>query len=213
MEQDLTRGPILKGLVKMALPIMGTSFIQMAYNLTDMIWIGFLGSNAVAAVGIAGFFRWLSQAFIFLGKTGTEIRVAQATGAGKNDVAQKVARNGLLISSVVAVIYSSAILLLRRPLIGFFNTNNAVVEDMAIAYLIIVVSGLIFNFLNQVLTGVFNGRGNSKLPFQINAVGLVINMVLDPVLINGMGPFPVMGVKGAAIATVFAQAVVLSIFV
>ncbi len=213
MEQDLTRGPIFKGLVKMALPIMGTSFIQMAYNLTDMIWIGFLGSNAVAAVGIAGFFMWLSQAFIFLGKTGTEIRVAQATGAGKNDVAQKVARNGLFISSIVAVIYSAIILILRRPLIGFFNTNNAAVEDMAIAYLIIVVSGLIFNFLNQVLTGIFNGRGNSKLPFQINAVGLVINMVLDPVLINGIGPFPVMGVKGAAIATVLAQAVVLSIFI
>ena len=46
---DLTKGPILSGLVKMALPIMGTSFIQMAYNLTDMLWIGFLGSSAVAA--------------------------------------------------------------------------------------------------------------------------------------------------------------------
>ena len=72
---DLTQGPILKGLVTMALPIMGTSFIQMAYNLTDMIWIGFMGSSAVAAVGIAGFFIWLSQAFIFLSKIGTEIKV------------------------------------------------------------------------------------------------------------------------------------------
>ena len=54
---DLTKGPIVQTLIRLALPIMGTSFIQMAYNLTDMIWIGKIGSNAVAAVGTAGFLR------------------------------------------------------------------------------------------------------------------------------------------------------------
>ena len=61
---DLTKGHIIGTLVKLALPIMGTSFIQMAYNLTDMIWIGRVGSSAVAAVGTAGFFTWLAMAFI-----------------------------------------------------------------------------------------------------------------------------------------------------
>ena len=56
---DLTKGPIVRTLVKLALPIMGTSFIQMAYNLTDMIWIGKVGSRAVAAIGTAVFLRGL----------------------------------------------------------------------------------------------------------------------------------------------------------
>ncbi len=210
---DLTKGPILKGLIMMALPIMGTSFIQMAYNLTDMIWIGFLGSNAVAAVGIAGFFLWLSQAFVFLGKTGTEIKVAQATGAKQDDRAEEIARSGIHITVVIAILYSVFIIIFRHPIISFFNTNSTVVDNMALSYMVIVIAGLIFGFCNQVFTGIFNGRGNSRLPFKFNAVGLVINMVLDPVLINGVGPIPHMGVAGAAIATVFAQLVVFIIFI
>lgn len=209
---DLTKGPILKGLVTMAMPIMATSFIQMAYNLTDMIWIGFLGSGAVAAVGIAGFFIWLSQAFVFLGKTGTEIKVAQATGASDHERAERIARTGIQVTMIIAVIYSLTILLSREPLIRFFDTRNDVVEAMSINYLAIISLGLIFPFGNQVFTGIFNGRGNSKMPFKINAVGLVINMILDPVLINGYGFFPKMGVSGAAIATVIAQATVYCIF-
>ncbi len=59
---DLTEGNITEKLVKLALPIMGTSFIQMAYNMIDMIWVGKIGSEAVAAVGTAGFFPWLAMA-------------------------------------------------------------------------------------------------------------------------------------------------------
>jgi len=209
---DLTNGPILPGLVKMALPIMGTSFIQMAYNLTDMLWIGFLGSSAVAAVGIAGFFIWLSQAFIFLGKTGTEIKVAQATGAYDDEGAEEIARTGIHITVVIALIYSFAIVMLRNPLIAYFHTQDAAVDRMSIDYLVVIAIGMIFPFCNQVFTGVFNGRGDSKTPFKINAIGLVVNMVLDPVLIFGYGPFPEMGVTGAALATIFAQAVVFAVF-
>ena len=212
LKNDLTRGPILAGLVKMALPIMGTSFIQMAYNLTDMFWIGFLGSNAVAAVGIAGFFIWLSQAFIFMGKTGTEIKVAQATGAGEEQQAEDFARTGIHITAVIAILYSIVIIILRHPLIEFFNTQNESVNLMSIEYLVVVSIGMIFPFCNQVFTGIFNGRGDSKTPFKINAIGLVINMILDPLLINGYGPFPEMSVIGAAVATVFAQAVVFGVF-
>ncbi len=209
---DLTKGPILSGLVKMALPIMATSFIQMAYSLTDMLWIGFLGSSAVAAVGIAGFFVWLSQAFVFLGKTGTEIKVAQATGANDHDSAEEIARTGIHITMVIALIYSLAIVLLRNPLIAFFNTQDAAVDRMSLEYLVVIAMGMIFPFCNQVFTGIFNGRGDSKAPFKINTIGLVVNMVLDPILIFGYGPFPEMGVIGAALATIIAQAVVFAVF-
>lgn len=210
---DLTRGSILSGLLHMAIPIMGTSFIQTAYNLTDMIWIGFLGSSAVAAVGIAGFFLWLAQAFIIIGKTGTEIKVAQATGAYDEKGATLYARTGIHITLGIALLYSVVIFIFRSPIIAFFNTNDLHVEQMAGQYLGIIAIGLIFPFGNQVFSGIFNGRGDSKTPFKINGLGLLINMVLDPILINGYGPFPKMSVSGAAVATVIAQGVVFCIFI
>lgn len=205
---DLTEGDILSSLLKMALPIMGTSFIHMAYNLTDMLWIGFLGSDAVSAVGIAGFFVWLSNAFIMLSKTGTEVRVAQATGAKDETRAEHYARSGLHFIVLLALGYTSFLLFFRMPLIAFFNTQSTSVDSMAISYLIIVASFMVFPFANQVFTGIFNGRGDSKTPFLINGIGLGINMVLDPLLIHYFN----FGVKGAAYATVFAQFIVFCVF-
>ncbi|MFC1898080.1 MATE family efflux transporter, partial [Candidatus Cloacimonadota bacterium] len=75
---DFTQGKIFGSLIKMAVPIMATSFIQMAYNLIDMIWIGRIGSSAVAAVGSAGFYVWLGFSFIIISRVGAEITVSQS---------------------------------------------------------------------------------------------------------------------------------------
>ena len=206
---DLTQGDIFSSLIQMALPIMATSFIQMAYNLTDMFWIGFLGSESVSAVGIAGFFVWLSNAFIMLSKTGTEVRVAQATGAQDEGKAELYARSGLHLILVLALAYGSFLVFFKHGLIAFFNNNSDVGDGMARYYLHVIALGMLFPFSNQVFTGIFNGRGDSKTPFKINALGLVINMVLDPLFILVLD----MGVRGAALATVIAQAVVFMIFV
>ena len=78
---DLTTGSILSALTKLAVPIIGTSFVEMAYSLTDMMWLGRVGADAVAAVGAAGFFTWLASAFLLLAKVGAEVGVAQSIGA------------------------------------------------------------------------------------------------------------------------------------
>jgi len=210
---DLTSGDILKTLTKLALPIMGTSFIQMAYNLTDMLWIGQTGSAAVAAVGTAGFFIWFSQSLFTLSRVGAEVFVAQSLGEEDEEEARKFSVSAVQISVILSIFYSLFIFFFRHPLIGFFKLEDSNVIHMAVAYLGYISLGFIFSFLNPVFTGIFNGAGMSKVPFLINAVGLVINIVLDPLLIFGLGPFPEMGVVGAAIATIFAQLVVTLIFI
>ena len=80
---DLVSGSIVKTLLTLSLPILGTSFIQMAYSLVDMIWIGKAGSAAVAAVGTAGFFAWFGNSMVMITKTGAEVGVSQSIG--KND--------------------------------------------------------------------------------------------------------------------------------
>ena len=77
---DLTTGPIFPALVKLSLPIIGTSFIQMAYSLTDVLWLGRAGSATVTAVTTAGFFLWLLMAIAYSTKAGTETLVAQSVG-------------------------------------------------------------------------------------------------------------------------------------
>mgnify|MGYP000158087591 CR=1 FL=1 len=72
---DLINGPILSSLTKLALPIMATSLIQMAYNMIDMIWIGRLGSSAVASVGAAGMYMWLSNGLVTLARMGGQVHV------------------------------------------------------------------------------------------------------------------------------------------
>lgn len=84
---------------------------------------------------------------------------------------------------------------------------------MAIDYLVIVSAGINFYFINPVFTGIYNGTGDSRTPFRFNVVGFVTNMILDPMLIFGVGPIPALGIKGAAIATVFAQVVVTTLFI
>lgn len=212
-ELNLTEGPIIKKLIALSLPIMGTSFIQMAYNMIDMIWVGRVGSSAVAAVGTAGFFTWLAMAFVIVSKMGAEVKVAQSVGRQDYDGAKNYIKASVQINVVLGIIYSLVMVLFRGPLIGFFNLGDATVIHMAETYLVAIVFGLPFYFINPVFTSIFNALGNSKMPFFVNTCGLIVNIILDPILILGIGDFKGLGVLGAAIATVIAQVVVSALFI
>ncbi|NLB42554.1 MAG: MATE family efflux transporter, partial [Clostridiales bacterium] len=168
---NLTEGSILKALFKLALPIMGTSFVQMAYNMTDMIWGGRIGSGAVASVGTAGFFTWLAMAFILIPKIGAEVGVAQSVGRGDMIEAKVYIKHSLQMIFGLALFYASILIIFRKPLIGFFNLGDVKIINDAITYLVIIAFGLIFYFINPVFTAIFNGYGESKTPFLINTIG------------------------------------------
>lgn len=209
---DLTTGNISKTLLKLSLPIMGTSFIQMAYNMIDMIWVGKIGSEAVAAVGTAGFFPWLAMAFVAISRVGAEVMVAQSIGKDDTYSAKKYIKSSIEINIILSTLYMLTLIILNKQLVGFFNLGDSNVIKMSEEYLIIIAFSMIFYFINPILTAIFNGLGNSKIPFFINTIGLIINIILDPILIfgiNGKG----LGVNGAALATSLAQVVVTLSFI
>lgn len=214
MEQNvnLLEGSIVKGLSRLAFPIMGTSLIQMAYNLTDMIWIGRVSSNAVAAVGAAGMYLWLANGIATVPRMGGQVKTAHALGAGENDCAAGYGKAAIHMGLVMIAVCTILCLVFNRALIGFFRLNHSSVVEDARSYLVIVGGGLIFSFMNQIFTGLFTAMGNSIVTFRSTVVGLAANIVLDPVLIFGIGPVPQMGVAGAAAATVLAQAIVFGMF-
>lgn len=211
--RQLVEGNISRALVRLAVPIMATSFVQMAYNLTDMLWLGRVGTKAVAAAGTAGFFTWFGSALFMIPKIGAEVGVAQSIGREDIDSAKKYAANTLKLDILIALIYSAILMTFRHQIIGFFRLGDKEVIQMATDYLLIISFGLLFYFLNPVFSGIFNGSGNSSTPFKINTAGLITNMILDPIMIMGIGPFPKMGIKGAAWATIIAQFVVTLIFI
>ena len=98
-------------------------------------------------------------------------------------------------------------------MVGFFQLTDVEAHAAAMSYTRIACGLIVFSFMTLTLTGLYTAQGDSKTPFLANLIGLVTNMILDPVLILGSGPFPKLGVIGAAIATVTAQAIVMSIMV
>ena len=205
---DLLHGRILRSLTGLALPIMATSLVQTAYNLTDMAWIGKVGSSAVAAVGAAGMYTWFSTGIVTLARMGGQIKVAHSLGEGETEKAVRYGQGALQLTIILAVLYALTVLLLADKLIGFFGlTSQKIVWDAQV-YLRITCGLILFPFLNQTMTGLFTAIGDSRTPFLANCTGLAVNMALDPVLIFGMGPFPRMEAAGAAAATVTAQMIV-----
>lgn len=209
VHNDLTKGNITDKLTKVALPIMGTSFLQMAYNIVDMIWIGKIGSDSVAAVGSAGYFMWLSFSLVTLAGVGSEVNIAKNLGAKNIKKANTFAKTSVVFALTLGLLYALFIAVFNVQLISFFRLGDADVEALATQYLSIVAIGMPFAFINPNMSGMYNAAGVSKIPFRINSMGLIMNIVLDPVLIFVFG----LGVKGAAIATVASQITVSLLFV
>ena len=198
---SLAEGGIVNKLFLVALPLIGTQIIQMAYNLTDMFWLGRLSSDSVAASGTVGLYMWLSMAFLMFGRMGAEIGVSQNIGRGDKEKALAYSQNSVMTGVALGVVLMLVYTLGRGPLVAFFGIQEANVAQDARDYLAIVGFGLPFTFLTGAVTGTFNGGGNSRVSLLVNGVGLALNMTLDPILIFAAG----LGIRGAATATVIAQ--------
>ena len=205
---NLTSGLILKTLSELALPIMASSMLGTAYNITDMAWIGMLGAKAVAGVGVGGMYVWLSQGLASLPRMGGQVHAAQACGRGDYEKARSYASSAIQLSLLFGLLFSAACVLFIDPLLGFFQLGDAKTYASARSYMLITCGLLVFSYLNLTLTGLSTAQGDSKTPLMANLLGLISNMILDPMLILGIGPFPRLETVGAAIATVTAQILV-----
>ena len=210
---DLLEGSIASALTRLALPLMGTSLIQMAYNLTDMLWIGRLGADAVASVGTAGMFLWLGNSLNTLARVGGQVCVGHSVGAGKQEDAAHYAQASIQMTALIGLILGTLFLLGAGPLMSFFRLNGTTVIADAESYLRVVGGVILLALLANTLTALITATGNSSTPFLATAVGLIANMVLDPILIFGLVGAPRMGVLGAAVATAAAQALVAALLI
>ncbi len=211
--RTLTEGPIIRTLLALAIPIMASSFLATAYNIMDMAWVGTLGAKAVAGVGVGGMYMWLSGGLSTLSRMGGQVLVAQAIGGGKEKEAQRCARAAIQMSVLIGLLFGLTCIVFTKYLVGFFHLTDEESVHVAITYTRITCGCVVFNFLNTTLTGLFTATGDSKTPLVANFFGLILNMILDPVLIKGLGIFPQMAANGAAVATVVSQMTVSTILI
>ncbi len=206
--KSLTEGPIRKQLFNLAMPIMGTSFIQMAYSLTDMAWVGRLGSEAVAAIGAVAILTWMSASISLLNKVGAEVSVGQSIGAKNVTDAHAFASHNITLSLILSLCWGALLFIFADPIIAIYKLEASISHN-AIDYLRIVMTALPFVFMSAAFTGIYNAAGRSKTPFVISGIGLVINMILDPLFIFVFD----LGTNGAAMATWISQATVFGLFI
>ena len=180
----------------------------MAYSLTDMVWVGRLGSGAVAAVGAVGILAWMTQSISLMNKVGAEVSVAQSIGARNMEEAQTYASHNLTIGLWISLLWGTLLFIFARPLIGLYRLEPEIAE-MAVEYLRIIATGFPFIFLASAFTGIHNAAGMSKIPFYVSGTGLIMNMVLDPLFILGFD----WGTAGAAYATWLSQCTVVLLFI
>ena len=209
---NMLEGPIARTLAKLALPIMASSVIQMGYNLVDMFWVGRLGSGAVAAVGAAGMYMWLGSGLATIPKMGGQVLTGQKLGEDKPEEAAGYAGAALRMAVLFGALYGIFSVLFDQPLIAFYGLSDPDTIAQASAYHMITSGLVVFSFLGQVLGGLFTAMGHTMINLRVTATGMVLNMVLDPFFIFGLGPVPGLGAAGAAIATVLSQFIVFVLY-
>ncbi len=208
--KDLTSGPIGKELLLLALPLTLANIVNIAYNMIDMYYIGQVGGDALSAVGTAGFYLWLAASIVFFSKQGMEILISQAIGAGNIDKSRDIIKTGVILNLAIAMCYAIIVYLLADNLIGFFKLDSNLIHDLGVEYLQIVSVAIFFMMINQNLMSIFQARGQTSKVLLFNGIGLIVNIVLDPILILDLQ----LEVAGAALATAIANCLVfiLSVF-
>ena len=211
---NVTEGPILKKMLLLAFPILLTTLSQIAYNLTDIFWIGRVDvigmneTNAVSAIGTASYLTWFAFGIILIAKIGTSVKVSHAVGRKELKDVNVFAANGLLIEAFLGILASILILLFQNEFLSIFNITTPQIIDYALMY-IPIIGGLIFiQFIVNGFVAINEGLGQTKINLRVLAIGFLFNMALDPLLIIVFK----MGITGAAIATVGSQFITLVIF-
>jgi putative MATE family efflux protein len=204
---DFTSGSIPKHLIQFSVPLFLGNLLQTLYNTVDTIWVGkFLGPNALGAVSVSFPIIFVLVSLVTGITMATTVLVGQYKGADDEDMVSKTIDTSMFLITVAGIVMSIVGVVLHKQILSLMNTPDELFE-MASGYLNITFLGLVFVFGYNTISSILRGLGDSKTPLLFLFYTTLINIILDPVFIFGLGPIPRMGINGAALATVLAQAV------
>ncbi len=202
---ELTDGPIARALLRLSGPMMVSALLQNAQSLIDLFWVGRLGPTSMAAVAMGGTVMMQLFPAVLGVAMGTLALVSRATGAGNDGEAGAAAAQSMLLALALGLVSGLVGWHVARPLLTLLVAGPAVLAE-GTGYLRVLLAGSFT--MNLLFIGNYGlqGAGDTRRPMVFMVVANAVNLTLDPLLIFGWGPFPRLGVVGAAWATVIAQA-------
>ena len=207
MKGDLTKGPILKTLLLFSLPMLLSNVLQTLNGSINAIWVGrLLGESALAATANANVLMFLLYAAIFGFGMATTVRVGQHFGARDIDAARRTFGSGTGFCFVLSLIVAGAGWIYSPQLLHAMSTPDASKAE-ALAYLRVIYITIPFGGINMMVSMAMRGAGDSKTPMYAMILTAVLDTILNPLLIMGIGPLPQLGIAGSALATTFANIV------
>lgn len=201
---DLLHGSIPRAVLRLAMPVMGGMLLQCAFNVVDTWWVAHLGAASVAAISTSGFVVWALFALCGMVGIGVNAMVARFVGGRRPQEATRVACQGLVLAVVVSVFVGLIGLSFRYSLFSLMRTAEDVNRG-GIRYLTVLFAGAPCIFLHFTVNAIFRGAGDTLTPLKILGIALSINVVTDPLLIFGIGPFPRLEEAGAAVSTILSR--------
>ena len=201
---DLTQGSLLPGIVRLAWPIVLGAFLNWVMGVADIKMVGALGPQAIAAVGQSQGIIWVIMAIIFAIATGTQVLTARYRGAQQMDRVAEVTRQSLILSVVAGVVLAPLGIWLAPLALTHLGVSPVVLVD-GTAYTRAYFWGSISLLINFMLSSALQGAGDTMTPMLTLVWVNILHIGLEYMMIFGVGPFPRMGVAGAAWAVVVSR--------
>lgn len=205
IRRDLTEGPVMGHLLRFVIPMSLALSAMMLVGLIDAFWLGRLSTNALAAVSFAFPVMFAIMSVSIGLAAGTVAAVSRVVSTGDQDRLRRLATDAVLLSAVIVVVVSIAGVLLSRPIFALMGAEGEIL-DLVTVYIRIWFVGNIFIVAPNIANAMLRAVGEAVLPSIMMTTSAVVNVVLDPIFIFGLGPVPRLEVAGASIATVIANA-------
>lgn len=198
--EAILSGNMIKAILSLAIPIVINNFIQTMYNLTDTYWLGKLGTNEMAAISLVSPVQNIIINFGAGLTLAGSILISQYVGARDIKNAKTMA-NHIFVCSIILALVCGILCFIFTPSIVNWLGAEGPVNTMGVTYLRVVITDLPFLFMINIFTSVNQAQGDTVRPMQLNMLGVVLNMILDPLFIMVFH----WGVAGAAFATMLAK--------
>ena len=203
-ENKMGTMPVVKLIVTMSLPAILSMTVLAMYNVVDSIFVGNYSQNGLAALSIVYPMQLLLISVSVGTAVGVNSLVSRKLGEKEFAEANSAATHGLITCLFSYVLFLLLGIFAVKPFMNIF-TKDPEIMQFGIDYLRIVLILSIFSIIQVMIEKTLQATGNMIYPMLFQMLGAVVNIIFDPLLIFGIGPFPEMGISGAAIATVFGQ--------